>query len=137
MKFTEQTSHPRKDMPMKSDICSVWSYDEIKKSGYLGKRQAMYLSIFTEISEPLTHRQATACCENTFDIKLPARNGRIAELENMGFIKKIDIVRCAHTHKMVNRWKWTGRMTPKVKSMHLTECPQCCGKGKIQVPIWE
>lgn len=33
---------------MVTDICSIWAYDDIIESGYLGKKQALVLSIFTK-----------------------------------------------------------------------------------------
>ena len=115
-----------------TDICSVWSYQEIKDSGYLGKRQAMYLSIFIkEDRRPFTHKEASDQVCLKFGIRVPERNGRIAELEEMGFIEKYDHVRCMITKKLVNRWRWTGRYEPLEKRERSCECDKCGGTGYI------
>ena len=114
------------------DICSVWAYDEIKESGYLGKRQAQYLFIFSREMRPLTHKQATKLAESEFSIRLPERNGRIAELEEMGFLRKHDVVVCEVTNHKVNRWMFTGRKTPFESDMVMMPCPHCEGIGQIK-----
>ena len=98
---------------MQTDICSVWAYEEIKESGYIGKAQAMYMSVFCGSTRlPLTHLQATKLVEKRFFVKMPERNGRVAELEEKGFLEKFDHVVCEFTGKTVNRWQWTGRTNP-------------------------
>lgn len=121
---------------MKTDICSKLSYDEIKESGYMGKNQARYLYIFVNTNIALTHKQATLEVENTFDVKMPERNGRIAELEEMGFLKKVDIVVCEFTNKKVNRWKWTGRTEPLPSREEWVCCDKCEGKGKLKKKVY-
>jgi len=112
-----------------TDKCSVASLLEIKKSGYLGKKQEQYVSVFINSLVPLTHREATNLVEIKFNIKLPERNGRIAELEEMGFLEKVDVVICDFTKKRVNRWRYTGRTDPLDFSMEWRECKHCEGKG--------
>ena len=119
-----------------TDICSILSYHDIKRSGYLGEKQAMYLSVFSYDGLPLTHRQATREVLDLFKVILPERNGRIAELEAMGFIKKHDIVVCNYSHKKVNRWIWTGRRKPLPKREERIPCPHCDGRGTISKEVY-
>lgn len=112
-----------------ADRCSVLSFEELKKSGQLGKAQAMYLQIFMECRAALTHKNATWMVNDAFSSKMPARNGRIAELEQLGFLKKHDTVIDRETKKRVNRWIWTGRTTPFESKPEWIECSHCEGKG--------
>lgn len=108
---------------------SAKAYDELKSSGELGKSQAMYLVVFMSTGAPLSHLQATHYVEQMFGKKMPARNGRIAELEERGFIRKHDVEECPVTKKSVNRWIWTGRTTPLESKDEWRECRHCEGKG--------
>lgn len=121
---------------MTVDICSVWAYCEIKDSGYVGLRQSQYLYIFANASGPMTHREATEATQNEFMIRLPERNGRIAELEEMGFLEKVDMIECPITKKTVNRWGYTGRKRPLPKETVQVECEKCCGKGYYNKDIY-
>lgn len=114
-----------------ADICSRIAFDEITNNGYVGKRQAQYLWVFMGSQVPLTHIQATKKAQSLYGIKLPERNGRIAELEEMGFLEKVDTVVCEFTHHLVNRWKWTGRTKPFVSSQEIITCHHCGGSGKL------
>ena len=116
---------------MTTDPCSIKSYDQIKKSGYIGKQCAKYLYIFMYNKGPLTHREATNIVKCFFKIDPPDRNGRISELEDMGFLKKHDTVTCEYTHKTVNRWVWTGRTEPLPKRAIRKACDCCEGKGFV------
>ena len=117
---------------------SALALTEIRKSGEIGQSQAMYYYIFSAYSpyhnglaQPLTHLQATDLVNEFFGKKMPARNGRIAELEKLGFLKKHDVVRCAKTNKMVNRWVYTGRTTPITTESVREKCSHCDGKGFV------
>ena len=114
-----------------TNICTIWSYDEIKKSEYLGEKQSEYLFVFTSSASPLTHHQASMLVENHFCHAVPERNGRIAELEAMGFIDKVDIVTCEKSGKKVNRWEYTGRRKPLDKIRVKCKCPYCKGTGEV------
>lgn len=117
-----------------TDICSIWSYQEILDDGYLGKKQARVLSIFTEsYPKPLTATDVVkligrGVSENT-------RN-RITELEQMGFLDKFDIIQCPNTRKKVNRWIFSGRKNPRVKRIVCIDCPRCKGAGEIDIRIY-
>jgi hypothetical protein len=119
-----------------TDICSIWAYDDIKLSGYVGKRQAQYLHVFTLSSLPLTHREASQLVNKVFSLKVPERNGRIRELEDMGFIEKVDHVICEHTKKTVNRWRYTGRKIPLIDFEKECVCDKCGGTGKVKVKVF-
>jgi len=119
-----------------TDICSVWAYEEIKKSGYVGKNQARYLFIFASYKYPLTHYEATKKVEEAFYCEMPERNGRIAELEAAGFIEKVDIVICQKSNKSVNRWKYTGRKTPLPTKEVWGTCEHCNGSGNVKKTIY-
>lgn len=117
---------------------SRWSYEEIKKSGYLGKHQAMYLAIFTDpFYGAMTHKQATMVVNKFFNVRMPERNGRISELSDMGYLKVVDTKECEFTHKIVQVWKWTGRKIPKVKVLRLYRCEHCDGRGSYMKEVWE
>jgi len=114
------------------DICSIWSYEDILNSGYLGERQARVLAIFsmnpdrsftgTEIVQMMSGR---AFSENT-------RN-RITELEQYGFLDKVDMVEDVHSNKVVNRWRYNGRTKPRKWREEETPCSKCSGNGKVIV----
>ena len=118
-----------------TDSCSILSYDQIKKSGYIGKMQSKYLYVFMYAHKrgeaPMTHREATNSIKCIFKINPPDRNGRISELEQMGFLKKHDTVKCENTGKTVNRWVWTGRTQPLPKRRVRKQCTCCEGKGFV------
>ena len=116
------------------DQCSIISYKQIIDSKMIAKAQAMYLYIFRFMfPEPLTHRDATELVNAHFGTHMPERNGRVAELEAMGFLIKVDTIICNKTKKRVNRWKFTGRLKPKLKAMRRVSCPHCNGKGHLTV----
>lgn len=118
--------------------CSVWSYNEIKESGYVGKRQAQYLFIFVSQSpEPLTHRQASDFVNRHFGLNVPQRNGRIAELEQMGFLEKFDTVVCPATLKRVNRWVFSGQRRAKTYYWRKVECKCCKGSGQVFQKVYQ
>jgi len=115
-----------------TDLCSSWSYYEITQSGYLGKMQSRYLSVFTKSIKPLTHKEASDIVRQEYGIKVPERNGRISELTDMGFLEKVDTKRCSETNKIVNRWKWTGRTKPFPTRTVTAKCPHCGGCGEVE-----
>ena len=119
-----------------TDICSIWAYEEIKQSGYLGARQAMFLSVFVESSKPLTAKEANDLVGKKFGIdtdgyKYDAR--RLSELEAMGFIRKADHVKCFFTGNTVNRWRYSGRTQPYPQEKATVFCPHCNGRGVVVV----
>ena len=111
------------------DRCSSESYEKLKQSGDLGRSQAMYLSVFMDHRKPMTHLEATEKVYQTFGVFLPPRNGRLTELQSMGFIEKQDVVFCKETQRSVNRWWWTGRKKPLESKKEWRECNHCKGKG--------
>lgn len=120
-----------------TDQCSIWAYQDILESGKIGRLHGMYLSIFSESGKPLTVHQVIERFKLKFkDSPYKTHHGfgsRISELTEIGFLKKYDTVRCEHSNQIVNRWIWTGRKIPKIKSIRRICCPKCEGKGKIDV----
>ena len=114
---------------MLNDQCSSESYRQLKESGDLGRSQSMYLSVFMDERKPMTHLEATEKVYQIFGVTLPARNGRLAELETMGFVEKQDVVFCTKTRRSVNRWAWTGRTRPLESKTEWRQCQHCEGKG--------
>lgn len=110
-----------------TDFCSLWSYDEIVRSGYIGEKQARILEIYTRA--PITPYTATQI------VKVMGRGvsenvrNRVTELEQMGFLKKHDVVECEFTHRPVNRWIYTGRRRPLEYKDEWATCDRCEGKG--------
>lgn len=117
-----------------TDICSIWAYHDIVESGFVGERQAQYLSVFVEENRPLTSDEAAELIKKKFGIGISGsgRGSRLSELEEKGFIIKIDKVKSPHTNHQVNRWKWTGRKQPFEKKLVNIKCPYCQGKGIVQ-----
>ncbi len=119
---------------MTTDICSVWAYDEIVKSGLVGRLQAMYLSIFVSVyPRPLTVHQVIEIFSERF-AKEPYKThhglgSRITELTQLGFLRKQDRVVCEMSKKQVNRWLWTERRTPLSYKIEWVACRVCDGKG--------
>lgn len=110
------------------DICSIWAYEDIKTTGSLSKRMAMYLSIFVDLyPHPLTAREATGKVKDKFGFIFPVSSytARCSDLEKMGFIKKTDQVKCQISNKIVNRWIYTGRKEPKETQIMSVCCPTC------------
>lgn len=120
------------------DQCSIWAYQEILDSGRLGKIQAIFLSIFSSSGQPLTAAEAVEKFKE-FNGSIQRKTSvygigpRLSELEAMGFLEKFDIVKCHSTNKRVNRWRYTGRKIPKIKSVKRICCPRCDGKGIVDV----
>jgi hypothetical protein len=113
--------------------CSKWAYDEIKASGYVGERQALVLSVFSqEPIIPLTASQVKI--ELGWDgTQSETTRNRITELEMMGFLRKVGLVEDIKTGKTVNTWIYTGRTKPHESRMEFVECKHCNGKGgKVQ-----
>lgn len=115
-----------------TDQCSLWAWEDINKSEYIGLMHKRYLHVFVQSKVPLTHYQASMLVNAEFKINVPARNGRIAELTQMGYLKKVDQVRCEETNHIVNRWMWTQTREPTVNEDIEIECPHCHGRGKIK-----
>jgi len=119
---------------MTVDVCSAMMYDSIKKSGYVGKRQAMFLYIFMRENRPLTRIEVNFLVNSEFGSKSLEKYDprRISELKRMGFLTEYDIVHCHHSQQRVNRWKWTGRTEPMKKYEVCMTCPRCKGMGTIK-----
>jgi len=114
-----------------TDPCSALALKQMADSKEIGKAQRLYLLIFMETGEAYTHRQVTEQVWLMHQRRMPARNGRIAELESMGFIKKHDTQVDPVTRKLVNRWVWTGRMTAKASQRVWAKCHFCGGHGRV------
>lgn len=119
------------------DQCSVWAYEDIKETGRLGRLQGMFLAVYCAAQRPLTAYQAFQEFKKIFgeypQKSLHGMGSRITELEAFGFLEKIGVVQCEYTHKKVNQWRYTGRKTPKIKSIKRVCCPRCNGKGVVDV----
>ena len=118
-----------------SDICSIWAYEDIVTSGWLGDKQARVLAIFTRNPE----KEFTASeIKRGLIIKSMSETvrNRITELNDMGFLEKVSIVFDEITEKHVNTWRWTGRKIPLPKSSIELCCPRCKGSGKITRVIY-
>lgn len=110
-----------------TDPCSLWAYDDIVRSGYLGERQARVLEIFT--SEPLERLTATDIVRRLGRGVSEGTRNRVTELEQMGFLKKVGVIKCPVTRRMVNQYLYTGRKKPLEYREEWTECRVCEGKG--------
>ena len=118
-----------------SNPCSIWSYDEIKKSGYVSRHQEMFLSVFCEEGRPLTVSEAIKLCYDKFEIKSKSHGfgSRISELEDFGFLRQAGKVFNPKTNKKVTQWEYTGATKPHESRMEFVECRHCNGKGgKVQ-----
>lgn len=119
---------------MGGDPCSARCYEELVEEGYIGKRQAMVLSIFIE-HRRLTGLEAADLVAERFgsDIRNSetVRN-RITELTAQGLLRKIEKVVSPLTSRVVNRWEWTGRTEP-VPPPARFKCPTCDGSGFVEV----
>lgn len=120
---------------MSQDICSIWAYEDIKRSGYLGHKQALVLSVFA--GNPNTPMKATDVVESLGRTVSETTRTRISELERMGFLRKYDRVVCDLTKKTVNRWIYTGNRKPlSYKKMEVC-CIHCKGKGTVIKKIYD
>ena len=120
------------------DDCSVWAYHEIVDSGYLGERQAQFLSIFVRECRPLIFLEATRLVEKVFGRVGKTSTGsgsRVSELTQAGYLEKVDMVKCDVTGMTVNRWRWTGRKIPYDTKFVEVVCPYCNGVGKISKEV--
>ena len=115
------------------DICSLWAYEDIKNSDYLGDKQLLVLKLFIEHPEGLTATQVVKILGRGVSENI--RN-RITELTEQGFLEKVAKVRCPITQKMVNKWKFTGRKKPLDSSVEKVCCPNCDGKGFVFKKIY-
>ena len=119
-----------------TDICSIWAYQEIKESGQLGDRQAMFLSCIID-ANAYHHSPSAREIGNLVIAKFGigfSRNGlgsRLSELERLGYIKKDGIKIDNQTLKKVNGWKYTGRKESKLKNPVAVACKCCKGTGVV------
>ena len=116
-----------------TDVCSVWAYEEIIRSGYLGKRQAVVLEFFIQAKRPMT---ATQAVENFGRTVSETTRTRISELTHMGFLRKIEHSECELTGKIVNKWVYTGRRAPKPKRLSRVTCLKCAGTGVVETEVY-
>lgn len=126
-------------MGMNTDVCSIASYKELMKTGNLGRLQAMFLDIFIRsYPEPLTAWQATRRVEDLYGtgFSINGIGSRLSELGKMGFLDKHDRARCTHTQKIVNRWIYTGRKSPKEKIIRKCCCDKCEGRGFVMEEVY-
>ena len=117
------------------DLCTIWAYDDIKKTGYISDRQAMYLSVFSEAyPDGLTKREASEIVVERFKVGFSkcGFGSRISELENLGFLEKDGYALDPITKKKVNVWRYTQRKDPIILIEVCAECPHCNGRGKIK-----
>lgn len=106
------------------------SFYDVTLSGYVSDSQAMYLWIFIkDYPRAYSHRKATQEVFLEFGKYFPARNSRISELEQMGFLRKVDTELDELTGFEVTRWAWTGRETALLSKESWVSCPHCEGKG--------
>ena len=117
---------------------SKWAYDEIIENGSLSRSRARYLSVFTESEIPLTAREATRKVEEIFGKKCEVGSCvvRLSELEQMGFLRSVDTVRCSESGKKVTRWEYTGTRVSRQKQLTKIVCPCCKGCGEIKKEIY-
>lgn len=117
------------------DICSIWAYEDIKKSGYIGERQSRILAVFAMNPEkPLS---ATEVIELLGRTTSESTRNRITELQKMGFLRKFDRINCPVTNKKVNRWIYTGNRKPKDCVIEEVCCSKCKGKGVVQQKVYK
>jgi len=113
----------------------VWAYHEIVESGMVGRLQAMYLSVFVDAyPAPQTVNQIIDRFAARFHHEpYTTHHGfgsRISELTEMGFLRKVDQVKCEQSQKIVNRWVWTERTAPLASREESVSCEKCCGTGQ-------
>ena len=121
-----------------SDIHSLWSFEEIRRSKYVGKLQAEILSLFTENpTKSFMSDEIVDHLRRRFRPKLEKQpvSPRFAELEKIGFIEKAPDRLNPETNMTVNCWKWTGRKTPLPVRTEWMECLHCNGKGKVMKEV--
>lgn len=117
---------------MPADRMSIWSYEAIVESGYIGEKQAQVLAIFTQ--HPGTRFTASQVKRmmNVQSQSETIRN-RITELTQKGMLKKSVPTTDEITKRAVNTWEWTGRLRPLEGTEEWCECKHCDGKGgKVQ-----
>ena len=124
---------------MTTDICSIWAYEEIISSGYLGDKQSKVLKIFSE-NYPKEYTASEIVAKLGRGLSETTRN-RITELCHMGFLRKKRKVYCSIAmqrgiKRLVNSFQYTGRKYPFPKIETEIECPKCGGTGKIKKEIY-
>lgn len=117
---------------------SAWAYEDIKKSGSLSKRLAMYLFVFANEGIALTAREATQKVKEQFGFNFPVSSytARCSDLEAMGFLDPVGTEKCAVSGKTVTRWRWNGRRQGKIEGFKICPCDKCKGTGYIRKKIW-
>jgi len=117
-----------------TDICSIWTYEEIKASGVVGNLQASILSIFAQ--KPIVPKTCSEIVHVLGFTVHETHAPRIKELTDMGFLVKFDKVRDKNSKKLVNRWIYTGRKKPYPKKFIRMCCPKCNGDGWIEKNVY-
>jgi hypothetical protein len=119
---------------MKVDPSSIWSYEEIKASGYVSKVQSWILSkAVKDYPKALTRRQFVEHIRRNWQpgFATISATSRFSELVRLGFLEKTDKHLDKKTNKQVSTWRWTGRKTPLETREIPVECPHCEGKGFV------
>jgi len=114
--------------------CSKEAYDEIVRSGKLGERQTLVLSLFME-SYPQA-LSATMIVKNLGRGVSENTRNRVSELLDMGFLELTETKKCEFTRRNVGFYRWTGRRIPKQKILSKIVCPCCHGIGEIQKEVF-
>jgi t-SNARE complex subunit (syntaxin) len=104
------------------------SFQEEKESGRISQSHKDYIEAFKEYG-PMTSREAREEVHRRTGRMYPPRNGRISELEQMGFIERHSVVMDQVTNKRVNTWRATNRTTPLPCQFKWVECKYCEGHG--------
>ena len=116
------------------DPTSIWSYDEIVKSGYAKKLKAEVLSVICSVypnSIMLDEVIERVRQLRGGYIKDASVTPRMAQLEDDGFILKSKVVLNPETKKTVRTWKWTGWKIPLPFREELVKCHLCDGNGQV------
>lgn len=125
---------------MTVDICSIWAYEDIMKTKYLGQMQAKFLSVLSDAyPKALTAKEIVTEVEKKFGEKFSkyGLGSRITELTQKGFLVKYDQVVCPESGQKVNRWIYTGNRIPLPYKKEEVCCSKCKGTGIIIKKIYE
>lgn len=116
-----------------NNICSIKAWEAFKDV-HLARTMKHYLEVFVEENRPLTHVEASALVQAKFGYKPKARNGRIADLTDRGYLEHFDHAISSESKQQVTTWKYTGRTVSKVQVERMVVCP--CGHGEIPGKVW-
>lgn len=90
------------------------AYSWIKKTGFLGKRQAMIYEILF-FNGPLTANQVYDFTEKNRNIQLANVHARLTELKGYGVVKELGTINCPITKRKVLLWDVTSNLPVKNK----------------------